>query len=321
MRLAITGGAGCLGSNLVERYLPAGNEILVIDNFATGVRDVVPEGLDGLAVIEGSIADAGLVERAFAEFKPTHVIHSAAAYKDPDDWAEDAATNVSGSIRVARAAGAAGVKRVINFQTALTYGRPDRVPIPETAPSRPFTSYGISKTAGEDYMLMSPVPTVSLRLANICGPRLAIGPIPTFYTRLKAGKSCFCSATTRDFLDMEDFFAVMDIVLGEDAPTGVFNISTGEGKSIKDVFDAVVAYVGMEPAGDVPIVPPGDDDVPDVVLDPTKAERELGWKAKIGFDETIARMLAWYDAHGVSAVYSHLKAPTTDAAKEARQGA
>lgn len=311
MRILITGGAGCLGSNLIERYLPQGHEILVIDNFATGVREVVPQGLEGLTLVEASITDAALVGNCFVDFKPTHVIHSAAAYKDPDNWVEDAATNVTGSINVARAAEAAGVKRVINFQTALTYGRPDAVPIPEDAPSRPFTSYGISKTAGEEYMLMSAVPTVSLRLANITGPRLAIGPIPTFYTRLKAGKLCFCSATMRDFLDMEDFFSVMDIVLADDAPMGVFNVSTGEGKSIKQVFDAVAAYLDIKPEGDVPIVPPGDDDVPEVVLDPSKAERELGWRAKVGFQETIERMLAWYDAHGVSAIYSHLDAPST----------
>ncbi|MDA7946889.1 MAG: GDP-mannose 4,6-dehydratase [Hyphomicrobiaceae bacterium] len=313
MRILITGGAGCLGSNLIERYLPQGHEILVIDNFATGQRAVVPDGVDGLSVVEGSIVDDALVRKCFADFEPTHVIHSAAAYKDPDDWGEDAATNVTGSIIVARAAEDAGVSRLINFQTALTYGRPDQVPIPETAPSRPFTSYGISKTAGEEFMMMSTVPTVSLRLANISGPRLAIGPIPTFYTRLKEGKSCFCSDTKRDFLDMEDFFSVMDAVMQEDAPTGVFNVSTGEGKSIKDVFDAVVTYLGVELEGEVPIVPPGDDDVPEVVLDAGKSERELGWTAKIGFEETINRMLAWYDAHGVSAVYSHLKAP--DAAK------
>lgn len=308
MRLLITGGAGCLGSNLIERYLPAGHDILVIDNYATGNREVVPEGLDRLTIVEGSIADRPLIEKCFADFQPTHVIHSAAAYKDPDNWAEDAATNVSGSINVARAAEATGAKRVINFQTALTYGRPDIVPIPEDAPSRPFTSYGISKTAGENYMLMSPVPTVSLRLANISGPRLAIGPIPTFYTRLKASKSCFCSDTKRDFLDMEDFFDVMDVVLADDAPTGVFNVSTGEGKSIKDVFDTVAGYLGVDP-GDVPIVPPGDDDVPAVVLDPTKARRELGWTAKVDFDETIKRILRWYDSYGVSAIYSHLKTP------------
>ncbi len=308
MRILITGGAGCLGSNLIERYLPQGHEILVIDNFATGNRAVVPEGIKGLKVVEGSIVDKALVDQCFASFKPTHVIHSAAAYKDLDNWAEDAATNVTGSINVARAAENAGVKRIVNFQTALCYGRPDIVPIPVDAPTRPFTSYGISKTAGEQFMMMGSVPTVSLRLANITGPRLAIGPIPTFYTRLKEGKGCFCSDTQRDFLDMEDFFSVMDIVLKDDAPTGIFNISTGEGKSIKNVFDAVAAYLGVDP-GDVPIVPPGDDDVPAVVLDPTETKNRLGWCAKVGFEDTINHMLSWYDRHGVSAIYSHLAAP------------
>ena len=308
MRILMTGGAGCLGSNLIERYLPQGHEILVIDNFATGNREVVPEGIPGLTVIDGSITDRALVDKCFADFKPSHVIHSAAAYKDPDDWAEDADTNVIGSVHVAKAATAAGVKRLVNFQTALTYGRPEIVPIPVDAPSRPFTSYGISKTAGENFMLMGSVPTISLRLANICGPRLAIGPIPTFYTRLKEGKSCFCSATIRDFLDMEDFFDMMDLVLADDAPTGVFNISTGEGKTIKDVFDTVAKYLGIDP-GEVPITPPGDDDVPAVVLDPTETERQFGWTAKIGFEDTINRMLKWYDEHGVSAIHSHLKAP------------
>jgi nucleoside-diphosphate-sugar epimerase len=309
MRILITGGAGCLGSNIIEHLLPLGHEILVIDNFATGRREVVPVGIKGLQVIEGSIADAELVDRCFSAFRPTHVIHSAAAYKDPADWAQDATTNVVGSVHVARAAEAHNVRRLVNFQTALTYGRPDRVPIPSEAPSRPFTSYGISKTAGEQYMLMAKVPTVSLRLANVTGPRLAIGPIPTFYTRIKAGKRCFCSATRRDFLDMSDFLSALDRAMAEHAPTGIFNISTGESKSIKDVFDAVAAYLGVDP-GEVPIVPPGEDDVPEVVLDPSKSERELGWKAKVDFTETIRRMLAWYDAHGVSAIYSHLAPPT-----------
>ncbi len=305
MRILITGGAGCLGSNLIERYLPRGHEILVIDNFATSNREVVPEDIKGLTVVEGSIVDKALVDQCFSDFAPTHVIHSAAAYKDLNNWAEDAATNVTGSIHVARASETAGVKRIVNFQTALCYGRPDTVPIPVEAPTRPFTSYGISKTAGEQFMMMGSVPTVSLRLANITGPRLAIGPIPTFYTRLKEDKSCFCSDTQRDFLDMEDFFSVMDIVLGDDAPTGIFNISTGEARSIKNVFDAVADYLGVDP-GDVPIVPPGDDDVPAVVLDPGETERVLGWKAEIGFQDTINRMLSWYDRHGVSAIYSHL---------------
>ena len=308
MRILITGGAGCLGSNLLEHWLPRGHHLHLIDNFATGKRAVVP-AVAGITATEGSIADAALVDRAFGQFHPDVVIHSAAAYKDPANWREDIATNVLGSVNVARASESAGVKRVINFQTALCYGRPEIVPIPVSHPTRPFTSYGISKTAGEQYLLGAAVPVVSLRIANVTGPRLAIGPIPTFYKRLKAGQSCFCSDTVRDFLDMSDFLSLMDLVIAEGAPTGVFNVSTGEGRSIKDVFDVVADYLQRTPSSPVPVVPAGADDVREVVLDPSSTERAFGWKAAVGFTDTVRRQLAWYDRHGVSDVYSHLTAP------------
>lgn len=307
MRILITGGAGCLGSNLIEHWLPREHEIFVIDNFATGKREALPP-VEGLTVVEGSIADGKLVGGCFERFRPTHVVHSAASYKDPGDWAEDAATNVLGTIHVAKAALAGGVKRFINFQTTLCYGRPMQVPIPVSHPTAPFTSYGISKTAGEAYVMRSGLPVVSLRLANICGPRLAIGPIPTFYKRLKTSQRCFCSDTVRDFLSMNDFLLLMDVVMTEGAATGVFNVSTGEGKSIKDVFDAVSRYLGIPPP-DVPIVPAGPDDVPVVVLDPSETLKILDWRAEVSFEETIRLQLQWYDEHGVTDVYSHLSTP------------
>lgn len=305
MRILITGGAGCLGSNLIEHWLPQGHEIFVIDNFATGKREVVPE-VKGLKVKEGSIANEALVNECFAEFKPDIVIHAAAAYKDPDNWPEDSHTNVTGSIHVAKAAKASNVKRLINFQTALCYGRPTVLPIPASHPTAPFTSYGISKTAGEQYMLLSGVPTLTLRIANVTGPRLAIGPIPTFYKRLKAGQSCFCSDTARDFLDMSDFLAFMDMAIKTDAPTGIFNLASGEAHSIKEIFDLVLAYLNL-PSQDVPIAPPAADDVPIVSLDPSNTLEAFGWQAQVRFAETIQRQLKWYDDYGVSDVFSHLK--------------
>ncbi len=313
MRILLTGGAGCLGSNLTERYLEQGHQVLIIDNFATGQRGSLPERHEHMSVIEGSVTDRVLVDRAFAEFQPTHVIHSAAAYKDPDNWLEDTRTNVEGTIHVVEAAKAVGISRFVNFHTALGYGRPERLPIAVDAPARPFTSYGISKQAGENYLAMSGLPFVSLRLANVTGPRLAIGPIPTFYTRLKAGKGCFCSRTVRDFIDMDDFFGIMDLVMAEGAPSGLFNVSTGTGHSIKDIFDIVVDHLGITLAEPVPEVEPGADDVPAVVLDPSATTRAFGWTPHYSFEQTIRRMLSWYDQHGVTAIYSHLKAPPAKA--------
>jgi UDP-glucose 4-epimerase len=307
MRILITGGAGCLGSNLIEHWLPQGHEIFVIDNFATGKREVVPS-MPGLTVREGTIADGGLVNKCFTAFKPDIVVHSAAAYKDPDDWIEDSRTNVIGSANVAKAAKAQGVGRLINFQTALCYGRPQQLPIPNTHPTAPFTSYGITKTAGEQFMLLSGVPTLTLRIANVTGPRLAIGPIPTFYKRLKAGQNCFCSDTSRDFLDMSDFLAFMDLAVKPNAPTGTFNIASGEPHSIKEIFDLVSEYLGLGRI-EVPVVPPAADDVPVVSLDASETQRIFGWVAKVDFTDTIRRQLQWYDEYGISDVFSHLKAP------------
>lgn len=305
MRILITGGAGCLGSNLIEHWLPAGHQIMVIDNFATGKREVVPP-VGGLVLREGSIVDSAFVSACFEEFKPDVIVHSAASYKDPLDWTEDARTNVLGSINVARAAKESGAKRIVNFQTALCYGRPSTVPIPAEHSTAPFTSYGISKTGGEQYMLMSDVPTLSLRISNVCGPRLAIGPIPTFYKRLKAGQKCFCSDTARDFLDMSDFKAFMDLAIRTDAPTGIYNVASGEAHTIQEIFDLVSAYLGLGKI-EVPVVPPGDDDVPVVSLDASKTLADFGWSAKVPFAEVIERQLKWYDAHGVNDVYSHLQ--------------
>lgn len=307
MRIAITGGAGCLGSNLVEHWLPRGHRILALDNFATGKREVLPPTA-GLELAEGSVSDAPFVEQAFARFRPELVVHAAAAYKDPLDWGADTHTNVLGSIHVARAAQACGASRIVNFQTALCYGRPTVLPIPVDHALAPFTSYGVSKTAGEQYVLMCQVPAVSLRIANVTGPRLAIGPIPTFYKRLKAGQPCFCSDTARDFLDMQDFLAAMDAVSAFDAPVGIYNVSSGEAHTIREIFDIVASHLGL-PACDVPIVPPAADDVPVVALDPSMTERAFGWCARVSFAEAVRRQLAWYDKHGVTDVYSHLRAP------------
>lgn len=308
MRTLVTGGAGCLGASLCERLLAAGDEVLVLDNFATSARETLPPDDGRFSALEGSVADRDTVDAAFARFQPERVVHAAASYKDPDDWTGDLAVNALGTIHVVEAARRVGVRRFVNLQTALCYGRPDRTPIPIDAPLRPFTSYGVSKVAGEHYVLMSGLNAVSLRIANVTGPRLSIGPIPTFYTRLKASKACYCSETVRDFLDLDDFLTLLDIALDESAPRGAFNVSTGEGRSVREVYDAIARALGVS-APDPASMPPGADDVPVVVLDPCATARAFNWRARIPFEESLARLIAWYDVHGVRAIYSHVRPP------------
>ena len=306
MRLLITGGAGSLGTNIIEHIGSQWESILVVDNFTTGKQAALLPA-ENLEVVEMSITEREKLDILFSDFQPTHVIHSAASYKDPNDWQEDSLTNVVGTCNVVRAAEKNNVKRLINFQTALCYGRPQQVPIPITHSTAPFTSYGITKTAGEAFVLNADVSSTSFRLANVTGPRLAIGPIPTFYKRLKAEEDCSVSTTVRDFLDMSDFLSLVELALTDDAPTGVFNVSTGEGHTIEEIFRLVAQHVGKPNAEPVAINPPGPDDVAQVVLDPSETEVQYKWKANVSFAETISRMLHWYDINGVTDIYSHLQ--------------
>ncbi|MGH7228910.1 MAG: NAD-dependent epimerase/dehydratase family protein, partial [Nitrospiraceae bacterium] len=162
MKVLITGGAGFIGSHLADHLLRRGAEVCVIDNYATSRRDnLTPH--PNLTVVEGSIADASLVERVFADTRPEKVVHAAASYKDPDDWTEDALTNVVGTANVVQAAQRQGVSRLIYFHTSLCYGlKPLEQPITLNHPVRPEgSSYAISKTAGEHYVMLSGLDSIS----------------------------------------------------------------------------------------------------------------------------------------------------------------
>src|SRR5207247_10869377 len=152
-----------------------------------------------LNLIEGTIADADLVAQAFNAGKPDIVIHAAAAYKDPDNWHEDVASNVLGTVNVVRAAQKAKVRRVIYFQTGLCYGlKPMEQAITLNHRIHSYgSSYAISKTSGEQYIDLSGLDYISFRLANAYGPRNLSGPLPTFYQRLTTGKACFVMDTRR----------------------------------------------------------------------------------------------------------------------------
>jgi nucleoside-diphosphate-sugar epimerase len=104
---------------------------------------------------------------------------------------------------------------------------------------------------------------------------------------------------------MEDFLDILDIALEKEIPTGAYNVSTGIGSSIKDVFDEVVAHLSIK-SPEVPIVDVGDDDVKEVVLDPRHTEKIFNWRARYDFKKTIKRQLDWYDLNGVTDIYSHL---------------
>lgn len=307
MRLLVTGGAGCLGSEIVRHFGSTSEQVIVLDNLVTGNRSWLPER-DNLVFEEGDVSDGESVEHAFHDYRPTHVVHAAASYANPDDWSGDLITNALGTLNVVKASEKAGVESFIYLQTALGYGRPVSTPIPITHALRPQTSYGISKVAGELYALGSELPQVfSFRLANICAPRLSIGPFPTFFKRIQAQDPCTVSDAERDFLDIDDFLALLELAfLSENTTKQSFNVSTGIGHSINDVYLAVERALGQS-GGAPSLFPVGADDVKSVVLDASETEDFFGWSPRRSFDEVVGRQIQWFQDFGVGEIRSHLK--------------
>ena len=308
MKVLITGGGGFIGSHLADRLLARGDEVLVVENFATARRDSLTPR-ERLTLVEGTIVDPRLVNATFGSFQPDVVAHAAAAYKDPDDWQEDAATNVAGTANVVKASEAAGVRRLVYFQTALCYGlQPLEQPITLDHPLRPEeSSYAISKTGGEYYVRLSQLDWVSLRLANAYGPRNVSGPLPTFFHRLTNGKPCFVMDTRRDFIYVHDLIdLVLQAVDGEGA-SGVYHASSGSDYSIEELFDATVKALALELDEPVEVRQRGPDDAYTILLDPSRTHQEFGWAPQTPLDEGVAAAVAYYRECGIEETYTHLK--------------
>lgn len=309
MRVLITGGAGFVGSHLTDRLLARDDEVLVIDNYATGRRDNLPASARGLRVIEGDIAEASVVDPAFDEFGPDVVVHAAASYKDPENWAEDVRTNVLGSVLVTKAAQRSGVRRLIYLQTALCYGlHPIQQPIRLDHPIRPGdSSYAISKTAGEQYIARSGLPYQSFRLANAYGPRNLSGPLPTFFSRLSSGKPCFVMDTRRDFVYISDLVDVLEKAVDGQGRTGAYHVSSGGDYSIEELFNATLAAMDISLDAGVEVRPRGEDDAYTILLDPSETNRDFSWRTTVPLTTGVAKAIDYYRAFGISDTYTHLK--------------
>ena len=312
MRVLVTGGAGHIGSHIVERLLKRGDEVLVIDNYQTGRRDNLQENIN-LRIVEDSIANTQKVFEVFEEFLPEILVHAAASYKDPENWIEDAETNVVGTANLVKAAKKVGVRRIIYFQTALCYGlKPIEQPITLKHPyfSGGYSggsSYAISKTGGELYIELSGIEFLSFRLANSYGPRNLSGPLPTFYNRLTNGKECFVMDTRRDFVYVDDVVNVIIKAVDGMGSCGYYHISSGKDYAIKELFDATLKALGITLEKPVEVRQRGKDDVATILLDPTKVKKDFDWDVQMSLEEGIRRTIEWYKQYGITQTYTHLK--------------
>lgn len=306
MKVLVTGGSGQVGSTVVDMLLARGDEVLAIDNFATGRRDNLVAQAN-LTLIEGTIVDSMMLDRLFSEFKPQIVVHTAASYKDPEDWETDALVNAVGTANVAKACKTHVVDRLIYFQTALCYGtNPRQQPIRLDHPINPVnSSYAISKTAGEHYVQFSGVDWVTFRLANVIGPRNVSGPLPIFFARLSRGQKCFVTPARRDFCYAGDLAkVVMQAVDGKGG--GTYHFSSGKDVAIKELYDSVVRAMKLNDYPDPEMKPLGPDDAPSILLDPSRTFADFGEVEFTPLDEITRRAVERWRSDGVVGGYTHL---------------
>ena len=307
MKILITGGLGQIGSHVAEMLLERGDEVVVIDNLATGRKEHLEEH-PRLQVIIDTIANRDLVYELMDEFRPDAVVHAACSYKDPDDWYNDTLTNCVGGAILVDAAKKHGVKRFIYFQTALCYGlKPVEQPITLNHPRKPEgSSYAISKTANELYIELSGIDFVTFRLANVVGPRNVAGPLPIFYQRLKDGKKCFVTRSRRDFVFVKDLARTV-VRACDGTGHGAYHFSSGSDVAVSDLYDAVVKAMEIQPYPEPEVRELGPDDVFSILLDPSRTFADFGSIDFTPIETTVAEAIRYYQQYGTLGEYTHLR--------------
>jgi UDP-glucose 4-epimerase len=291
VRAIVTGGAGFIGSHVVDALVARGDEVLVVDDLSSGRRENLNEHVR-LAVAD--VRDRDAIDAIFDEVRPEACFHLAAQANvrvSVERPAYDAEVNVVGTIRVLNAATRHGTRVVFASTGGAIYGECDG-PATEDAPRRPLAPYGTSKLAGEEYLALynrlHGGSHTSLRYGNVYGqrqdPHGEAGVVAIFLGRLARGEQ---PEVFGDGRQTRDYVYVSDVVEATLAaltrPAGVFNVGTGGETSVLELLEACrrVAGVDVEPA----FAPPRAGELQRSVLDPTLAERELGFRAQTALDE------------------------------------
>jgi UDP-glucose 4-epimerase len=286
----VTGGAGFIGSHVADALLERGDEVVVVDNLATGRRHNVPEkaGFEEQDIRESAVAGI------FDELRPEVCFHLAAQASVPASVERpeyDADVNVLGTIRVLEACRRHGTQLVFSSTGGAIYGECEG-PAKETAERRPLSPYGTSKLVGEEYLAMYNrlygSGHVAARYSNVYGPRQdphgEAGVIAIFLGTLAQGdrpKIFGDGNQTRDYVFVGD---VVDATLAAaDRHGGVFNVGTGRETSVLELFDACRRLAGSDVEAE--FAPPRPGELQRSVLDPGLAARELGWQPRRTLEE------------------------------------
>ena len=310
MRSIVTGGAGFIGSHLVDALVERGDEVLVLDDLSTGKHDNLSGALKRGATLEVlDITDAAKLLTATERFAAERVFHLAAQIDVRRSMAEpafDSRLNVIGTVNVLELTRRLGATRFVFASTAgAIYGdgadRPDDLPFSESDRCEPFSVYGQSKLAAEGYVgfyaRVHGLSATVVRLGNVYGPRqdpaLEAGVVAIFCGLARDGgrPTVFGDGTqTRDYVHVADVIGAILAAAEVDAP-GPFNIGTGREVSVLELAERIGAAAGREDF-EPRFAPAREGEVQRAVLDPALAAEKLGWRAERGLDQGIAQTLA-----------------------------
>ncbi|PYM80823.1 MAG: UDP-glucose 4-epimerase [Candidatus Rokuibacteriota bacterium] len=300
MRALVTGGAGFIGSHVVDRLLAAGHAIDVVDNLSTGRRELAHPA----ARLHAVDIRSPRLRAVFAETRPDAVVHLAAQMdvrRSVADPLFDASVNVLGTLNVLECCRRAAVARLVFASSGgAIYGDCETVPTPESQPTRPASPYGVAKLAAERYIAawaaLTGSTAVALRYANVYGPRQnplgEAGVVAIFSSRLVAGEPCLINGDgeqTRDYVYVEDVADATLLALGVPQTTDAINIGTGVESSVNDLYRRLAAVAGATPAARHGPGKPGEQRRS--ALDAGLAKRLLGWAPATPLDLGLRKTL------------------------------
>jgi UDP-glucose 4-epimerase len=300
-RVLITGGAGFIGSHLVDRFVRDGYEVRVLDNFSTGRRENLLQVVDEIDLVEGDIQSYERIHTAVRGCEL--VLHHAALPSVPrsiQDPLTTNASNVVGTLNMLLAARDEGVRRVVFASSSSVYGAAPGLPKRERMAVAPISPYGVTKLAAEGYCRsfydVYGLETVSLRYFNVFGPRQNplsqyAAVIPTFITTALAGSAPVVYGNgeqSRDFTFVDNAVEANVLAISADGVAGeVFNVACGERISLNEVVDAIREVTGIDFDVSYDTARPGD--VTHSVADVSRARRRLGYEPRVEFREGLAR--------------------------------
>jgi len=304
MKVLVTGGAGFIGSHVVDRLILEGHEVVVVDNLATGKR----RNINRAARFYKMDIQSWRLERVFRNERPNVVMHLAAQMdvrKSVEDPMFDAQVNVLGTLNVLQQAVKHGVRKVIfSSSGGAIYGEQETYPAPETHVMKPLSPYGLSKLCGEQYLSyfqrVSGLQAVSLRYANVYGPRQdpegEAGVVAIFIQKMLNGEQAVINGNgrqTRDFVFVDDVVEANLAMMGQETQ-GTYNVGTGVETSINDLFRILVQHTGStckEMHG-----PAKKGEQARSVIDSAKLRHEVSWDPKADLSDGLKKTVEYFRA-------------------------